>query len=224
MDLFLANFANVDSLIQVWPLLAQGLAVTLQLVVVCLPLAALSGLTVGVAYSFAPGFLRRCLVVGIDLLRSFPVLVLLIVIYYSLPAVGIKISAFWAVVLALVLNNTGYFGEIFRAGLVSLDKGQTEAAQALGFGPFKMMFWILLPQALRRVAAPCASNALELVKGTSIASIVALPELLRSANVAQQQVYNPTPLTATAIIFFVLLWPFSRWVSVLERRAIMRRG
>ncbi|MER5173197.1 amino acid ABC transporter permease [Thioclava sp. GXIMD2076] len=224
MELFLANFANIDSLKQTWPLLAQGLVVTMQLVLVCLPLAALSGLLVGVLYSFAPPAARRILVIVIDLLRSFPVLVLLIVIYYSLPSVGIKISAFSAVVLALVLNNTGYFGEIFRAGLVSLDKGQTEAAQALGFGPIRMMIWILLPQALRRVAAPCASNALELAKGTSIASIVALPELLRSANVAQQQVYNPTPLTATAIIFFVLLWPFSRWVSVLERRAIIRRG
>ncbi|WP_118134545.1 amino acid ABC transporter permease [Oceanicella sp. SM1341] len=224
MDLFVANFLNWQSFVMIWPLLAQGLVVTLKLVVVCLPLATLSGLAAGIAYSFAGKGLRRLIVVLIDLLRSFPALVLLVVIYYSLPALDIRISGFWAVVLALCLNNTGYFGEIFRAGLVSVDKGQGEAAHALGFGPVRAMVWIILPQAFRRVMAPCASNALELVKTTSIASIVAMPELLRSARVAQEQTYNPTPLTAVAVIFFLMLWPFSRWVSVLERRAIIARG
>jgi polar amino acid transport system permease protein len=224
MDLFLANFANWDSLVTVWPLLLQGLGVTLQIVAVCLPLAAASGLLVGIAYSLSGPGLRRAIVVMIDLLRSFPALVLLVLIYYSLPALQIRISGFGAVVLALVINNTGYFGEIFRAGLVSIDKGQSEAAYALGFGRIRSMIWIILPQAARRVAAPLASNALELVKMTSIASIVAMPELLRSARVAQELTYNPTPLTAVAVIFFVLLWPFSRWVSVLERRAIIARG
>ena len=224
MDLFLANFANWDSLVTVWPLLMQGLAVTVQVVLVCLPLATLCGLCVGIGYSLAGRRLRKMIVVMIDLLRSFPALVLLVLIYYSLPAFGIRLSAFNAVVLALVLNNTGYFGEIFRAGIMSIDKGQSEAAHALGFGFFRAMIWIILPQAAQRVTAPLASNALELIKATSIASIVAMPELLRSARVAQELTYNPTPLTAVAVIFFVLLWPFSRWVSVLERRAIIARG
>lgn len=224
MDLFIANFLSWQSFVMIWPLLAQGLAVTLKLVAVCLPLAALTGLATGIAYSFAGPVGRRIIVCGIDLLRAFPALVLLVLIYYSLPALHIRISAFAAVVLALVINNTAYFGEIFRAGIISIDKGQTEAAHALGFGRMRAMFHIILPQAARRVTAPLASNALELVKGTSIAAIVAMPELLRSARVAQEQTYNPTPLTAVAIIFFVLLWPFSRWVSVLERRAIIARG
>lgn len=224
MDLFLANFANWNSFLMSWPLLMQGLVVTLQLILVCLPLAALLGLLVGVSYSFAGKVGKRAVIVCVDLLRSFPALVLLVVIYYSLPAVGIKLSAFWAVVLALSLNNAGYFGEIFRAGIVSISKGQFEAAHSLGFGPVKGMFWIILPQVFRRVLAPCASNALELVKSTSLAAIVAMPELLRSARVAQEQVYNPTPLTAVAVIFFIMLWPFSHWVSRLERRAIISRG
>ncbi|MCA0998086.1 amino acid ABC transporter permease [Alloyangia pacifica] len=224
MELFLANFANWQSFLRIWPLLLQGLEVTLKLVAVCLPLAALCGLCAGVAWSFSGPRMRRFLIAVIDLLRAFPALVLLVLIYYSLPAVGIRISAFSAVVLALCLNNTGYFGEIFRAGIVSIDKGQFEAAYSLGFGRLHAMAAIILPQAMRRVLAPCASNALELVKATSIAAIVALPELLRSARVAQEQTYNPTPLTAVAVIFFILLWPFSRWVSILERRAIILRG
>ncbi|MDQ2801451.1 MAG: amino acid ABC transporter permease, partial [Pseudomonadota bacterium] len=81
----------------------------------------------------------------------------------------------------------------------------------------------ILPQAIRKVIAPLAGNALELVKTTSIGALVALPELLRSARVAQEQTYNPTPLMAAAVIYFVMLWPFARWVAVLERRAIARR-
>ncbi len=87
----------------------------------------------------------------------------------------------------------------------------------------QIIFLVILPQAIARVLAPLASNSLELVKTTSIAALVALPELLRSARVAQEQTYNPPPLTAAAIIFFVLLWPFARWVAKLERNMIMRQ-
>jgi polar amino acid transport system permease protein len=224
MELFLLNFADVDSLMLIYPLLLQGLRLTLLLSVVALPLAVLSGLSVAVLYSFAGVRTRRLMVMVIDLLRAFPVLVLLVLIYYSLPFFGLTLGNFTAVVVALVINNTGYFSEIFRAGLESIPKGQHEAAASLGFHRFRGMIYIILPQAIRKVVAPLASNSLELVKTTSIASLVALPELLRSARVAQEQTYNPTPLTAAAVIFFVMLWPFSRWVSRLERKAIIGRA
>lgn len=223
MDLFLQNFANLDSLLRIYPLLLQGLELTIMLSMISLPLALLSGLIVALGYSFSGTVGRRLLIVLIDLLRSFPVLVLLVLIFYSLPFFGLKLPGFAAVVTALVLNNTGYFGEIFRAGLESIPKGQHEAAAALGFHRFRAMIYLILPQAVKRVVAPLASNSLELVKMTSIAALVALPELLRSARVAQEQTYNPTPLTAAAVIFFIMLWPFSRWVSRMEKKAIMAR-
>ncbi|WP_112324277.1 amino acid ABC transporter permease [Oceanibium sediminis] len=224
MELFLQNFANIDSLLKVWPLLLQGLSLTLLLSVVALPLGLLSGLMVAMAYSFGNSPVRRLIIMLIDLLRSFPVLVLLVLIYYSLPFFGLALPGFAAVVLALVINNTGYYGEIFRAGIESVPRSQHEAAAALGFHRGSAMIYVILPQAVRRVIAPLASNSLELVKMTSLASLVALPELLRSARVAQEQTYNPTPLTAAAVIFFVLLWPFSRWVSQMEKKAIKERA
>jgi len=223
VDLFLENFADLDALRRVYPLLLQGLQLTLALAAVTLPLALLSGLAVALTYSFGGRVTRGALIVLIDLLRSFPVLVLLILIFYGLPFLGLRLNGFAAVVLALVLNNTGYFGEIFRAGLESVPKGQWEAATALGFRRFAVTVHIILPQAVRKVVAPLASNSLELVKTTSIAALVAIPELLRSARVAQEQTYNPTPLMAAAVIFFVILWPFSRWVAWLERRALAAR-
>ena len=118
-------------------------------------------------------------------------LVLLILIFYGLPFLGLTLPSFAACVLALTLNNSGYYGEIFRAGIESIPPGQREAARALGLHPLQVIFLVILPQAIARVLAPLASNSLELVKTTSIAALVALPELLRSARVAQEQTYNP---------------------------------
>ena len=223
MSLFLENFANLDSLLLIYPLLLQGLELSFLLAVVALPLDVLAGLLIAVLYSFEVRWLRVLLLIYIDLFRSFPVLVLLVLIYFGLPFFGLKLGGFTAVVLALVLNNSGYFGEIFRAGINSVPKMQREAARALGFKPIRMILRIILPQAIRNVMAPLASNSLELVKTTSIASMVALPELLRSARVAQEQTYNPTPLMAAAVVFFVLLWPLARWVGRLERKMIASR-
>ncbi|MBS1101595.1 amino acid ABC transporter permease [Gluconobacter sp. Dm-62] len=224
MHLFLDNFFNIPSLMTVQALLWQGLKFTLLLSAAALPLSLLCGLALALLYSFSGRILRRVLLVLIDLMRAFPVLMMLILIYYSLPFLGITLGSFAAVVAAIVLNNTGYFSEIFRAGLDSIPKGQMEAAQSLGFHRAKAMIYLILPQVLRKVIAPLASNSLELVKTTSIAGLVAIPELLRSAQIAQEQTYNPTPLTAVAVIFFVLLWPFSHWVSRLEQRELSGRS
>ena len=223
LQLFLDNFADWASFVSIWPLLWQGLQVTALLAVVTLPIAAAAGLLIAVLYSFHHKYLNWALLVWIDLFRSFPVLVLLILIFYGLPFLGLTLPSFAACVLALTLNHSGYYGEIFRAGIEAIPHGQREAARALGLHPLQVIFLVMLPQAIARVAAPLASNSLELVKTTSIAALVSLPELLRSARVAQEQTYNPTPLTAAAILFFVLLWPFARWVARLERDMLMRQ-
>lgn len=222
LALLIENFADWDSAVRAWPLLRQGLVLTLELSAVALPLGLLAGLTIGLAYALGGRVTRALLIVWIDFFRAFPVLVLLILIYFSLPFLGLRLPAFAAAVLALVLNNSGYFGEIFRAGLLSVPNGQMEAAQALGLTRLRAMRLVILPQALRGIAAPLASNSLELVKATSIAALAALPELLRSARVAQEQTYNPTPLMVAALIYFLLLWPFAHMVARLERRMLAR--
>jgi polar amino acid transport system permease protein len=223
VELLLENFANVDSLLRIYPLLLQGLIYTFWLSVVALPLGIILGLAIAILYSFKHRWLNIALLIYIDLFRSFPVVVLLVLIFFGLPFLGLTLGGFTAAVLAIVLNNSGYYGEIFRAGILSVPQGQSDAARALGFRPLHLVFYIVLPQAVRNVMAPLASNSLELVKTTPIAALVALPELLRSARVAQEQTYNPTPLMAAAVIFFVMLYPFARWVARLERQALKAR-
>lgn len=220
MQDFLANFANLEALARIYPLLLQGLQVTILLSLVTVPLAIALGLVVATLYSFHLRFLNPLLILYVDALRSFPVLVLLVLIFYGLPFVGIKLAAFPAAVLAIALNNSGYYGEIFRAGIEAVPRGQTEAARSTGLSAWQAAFSVVLPQAVRNVVAPLAGNTLELIKTTSIATVVALPELLRSARVAQESTYNPTPLTAAALIYLVLLWPLARLVARLERKMV----
>jgi polar amino acid transport system permease protein len=223
MDVFLTNFVNVETLVESYPLLLEGLVMTFRLIVVIVPLAIAVGLVIAVLYSFHVRPVNAALIVYVDVLRSFPPLVLLILIFNGLPFLGLTLREFPAVVLALVLNGSSYYGEIFRAGIESIPKGQREAARSTGMTAVQTMTAVVLPQALRNVVPPLTSNTLELIKGTSLASVVALPELLRAARIAQGLAYNPTPLIAAALIYLVLLWPMVRLVSRLERRMLATR-
>lgn len=223
MQDFVASFANLESLLRIYPLLLQGLRVTLLLSLATIPLAIALGLAVAVLFSFHVRSLNVLLIVLVDTLRSFPVLVLLVLIFYGLPFVGLNLPAFPATMLALAFNNGGYYGEIFRAGIEAIPRGQAEAARSTGLTAWQAVFSVVLPQAVRHVLAPLLGNTLELIKTTSIATAVALPELLRSARVAQESTYNPTPLTAAALIYFVLLWPLTRLVARLERQMVASR-
>ncbi len=220
MDEFLDNFANIDTLLEVWPLLLSGLRITAILCVVIVPLGAAVGLLVAVLHSLHVRYLTGLLIFYVDFLRSFPPLVLLILIYYGLPFLGLELSELPAAALALVLNSSSYYGEIFRAGIEAIPKGQREAARSTGLTALQAMAYVVLPQAIKAVIPPLTSNTLELIKLTSIASVVALPELLRTARMAQDLVYNPTPLMAAALIYFLLLWPLVRLISRLDRRSM----
>jgi polar amino acid transport system permease protein len=215
---FRENFFNLDTLAQVYPLLLDGLWLTLGLIVTIVPLGMAVGLGLALAGAAGHRLVRAALVVYIDLLRAFPPLVLLILVYYGGPFLGLRLPEFPAAVLALVLNSSSYYGEIFRAGLESVPLGQREAARATGLTGAQTMAYVVLPQAIRNVVPPLTGNTLEVIKVTSIASVVALPEFLRTALIAQGLVYNPTPLMAVAVVYGVVLWPLVRLVSRFERQ------
>jgi len=220
MELFLQNFFNLETLREGWPLLAAGLWMTAKLVAVAVPLSIVAGIVVAVLQGLGVRWLNLLIVVYIDLLRAFPPLVLLILVYYGMPFLGLRLGEFAAATLTLVLNGAAFYGEIFRAGIESVPQGQRDAARSTGLGWLQTMRFVVLPQAVRNVLPPLTTNTLELVKITSIAAAVSLPELLRSAQLLQGIVYNPTPLIAAALIYFVLLWPVVRLVSRMERRMI----
>lgn len=222
MDELIQNFFNLEILLKVYPLLLKGLWMTLKLCLVVVPLGVIGGLAVAVTYSFHVRWLNWLLIVYVDFFRSFPPLVLLILVFYGLPFIGLEVPNFVAVLIAFLLNTSSYFGEIFRAGIESVGRGQWEAARSTGMNTLQTMVYVILPQATRNVAPDLTSNTLEVIKFTALASVVALPELLRMGRVAQGITYNSTPLIVVALIYLAMLWPLVRLLSRMERRMLAR--
>jgi len=222
MDL-IDTFLNPDVLVAVWPLLWQGLLLTLKLALAIVPTAILLGLLVACVLYQNHRLLNILVRLFVDFFRAFPPLVLLIFIYYGLPFLGIKLGEFSATVLALVLNGCSYYAEIFRAGLESVPAGQNEAARSTGLTARQALASVIVPQGVRNVMPDLASNTLEVVKQTSIASAVALPELLRAAQIGQGQTYSQTPLIAAALVYLVLLWPLVRVISRMQKPVVIPR-
>jgi polar amino acid transport system permease protein len=217
------TFLNWKVFVQTLPLLLTGLTTTLALGVTAIVLGLLGGLALALLrlYSITP--LRQLAVAYIDVFRAIPLLVLLIVVYYALPFVGIRLSPFGAAALSLSVVSAAYSAEIFRAGIEAVPRGQFEAAHALGLSPWRLMSDIVLPQAVKLVIPPITSNSINVMKDTALASVVAMPDLLKQATQAQALAANPTPLISAALIYIVILLPLVRLVGVFEGR-LARRG
>jgi polar amino acid transport system permease protein len=218
MDLIAHQFFNLDIIRQAWPLLMRGLTMTLLICAAVIPLGLAGGLLVALASRAGNAWLRGGVAAAVTLFRALPPLVLLILIYAGLPFAGVRLSPFTAVCLAFLLNNASFYGEIFRAGIESVGRGQWEAARSTGLRPAQAMAHVILPQAVRNVLPDLVSNTIEVVKLTSLASVVALPELLHSAEMARSVTYNSSPVVAAAGLYLLLLWPFVRLMSRLEHR------
>lgn len=201
------------------PALMRGLLMTVVLGVIGIVTGTAAGLGVCMARLYAPKPLRWLAVAYIDLLRATPILVVLILIYYALPFLDIRLSSMASAGLALALVMAAYAAEIFRSGIESVPSGQSEAANALGLSFFQQFRDVVLPQAWRIVIPPLTSNWVSLFKETSLASTVALPELLKEALDAQAYHASPTPLIGAALIYVLLLLPLVRLVGLLEKRA-----
>lgn len=218
MDVFLHQFFNLDIMLQAWPLIRQGLGMTLLLCLVVIPLGLIGGLLVALASLSPHPVLRWPTKLFVDLFRALPPLVLLIVIYSGLPFAGLQLSPFTAVALAFLLNTSSFYGEIYRAGIESVGRGQWEAARSTGLGEGETFTWVILPQAVRNVLPDLVSNTVEVVKLTSIASVVSFTELLYAADMARSVTYNTSPIVLAAILYLILLWPVVRLISRLEHR------
>jgi polar amino acid transport system permease protein len=216
MEIF-DTFFNVPVLIRTFPLLIQGLWVTLQLGVVSIVAGLLLGLVLALVRLYGPVWTRFPARAYINFMRSIPLLVLLIIIYYAFPFVGIRLSPFLSAVSALSLVSAAYTAEIFRAGIEAVHKGQFEASSALGLSYRHMMVDVILPQAIRIVIPPLTNNCINVMKDTALASVVAMPDLLKQATQAQALAANPSPLIGAAIIYVAILLPLVAAVSRLER-------
>ena len=219
MDVLLQQFFNVDIMGKALPLVLQGLKTTLLICLIVIPMGLAGGVLVALASRSPVRALRITVTLLVDLMRALPPLVVLILVYSGLPFLGLRISPLTAVVIAFFLNNAAYYGEIIRAGIESVPGGQWEASRSTGLRADQAFVWVILPQGLRNVLPDLVSNTVEVVKLTSLASVVSLQEMLYSADMARSLTFNASPIVLAALIYFALLWPAVRLVSRLEHAA-----
>lgn len=215
---FVDTFLNIDVIQRVMPMLWRGVGNTLALAFVILTLGAIVGVLVCLVRLYAPRPLRWLAIAYIDIFRAIPILVLLVLIYYALPFMGIRFGPFVSASLALGLVFSSFTAEVFRAGIQAIPKGQIEAADALGLSFPVIILRVILPQAFRIAIPAHTSNSVAIAKDTSLASIVAMPDLLKQATDAQALTANPSPLIAAALMYLIFLLPAVRLVSYLENR------
>ncbi|MBG7619808.1 amino acid ABC transporter permease [Herbaspirillum sp. AP02] len=219
MEALLQNFFNLEVYRQVLPFLLGGLWTTVWLSLLVIPIGVLSGLLLALlATQSRSRAVRIAVAVYVDFFRSFPPLVLLILIYFGTPFLGLELPKLVAVALGFMFNNSSYFAEVLRAGIESVPSGQMEAARSTGLSRWQALAYVVVPQAARNALPDLVGNCIEVIKLTTIASVVALPELLRVARDAQSLVYNPSPIVLAALLYLILLLPLVRWLSRLEHR------
>lgn len=199
-----------------------GVQVTLAYTVGTVLLGLAIGLVLGLARLVPSRWVAVPLVAFIELFRCTPLLVQIVWFYYALPVIlNIQVPAVVAATLVLSLYTAAFYAEIFRGGIVSIERGQWDAARALGLRWGPMMRRVVLPQAVRRMVPPFLNQSIIQLKNTSLVSTIAVPDLLYQGTLITSDTYKPLEVyTVVALIYFALLFPATRVVHWLEGRGV----
>ena len=220
---FLDTFFNARVMAQYLPKILEGLLVTLQLAACIVVTGILAGLCLALIRSYRIRPVNFCIVLAVDVLRALPPLVLIILFYFALPGVGVRLSGFVSTWLALGMVLTAFAEEIFWAGILAVPRGQWEASRSTGLTFIQTLAHVVLPQAVRLTIPPLTNRTIAITKGTELGAVVAVGEILYQAQTGLSFSYNPSPLTLGAIAYVLLFVPivyFGRWV---ESRFAWRR-
>ncbi|HKU99012.1 MAG TPA: ABC transporter permease subunit [Vineibacter sp.] len=234
MDRFLFTFFNGEVMWEYLPKILSGMWVTTYLAVFVIVTGLALGLFLALLrstlsqkipapLSWLAEALRLLIIFFVDLMRSVPPLVLIVLFFYGLPALGLDIAGLGATWLALSLVLAAFAEEIYWAGLVSVAKGQWEAARSTGLGFLQTLLYVILPQAIRLTIPPLTNRTIAITKGTALGQVVAVQEILYQAYSGLSFSSNPSPLTLGALAYLALFLPVvvvGRWI---ETRFAWRR-
>jgi polar amino acid transport system permease protein len=217
------SFFNLEVMARYLPAIVDGFVVTVELALAVI--ATGLGLGLGLALLRALGIrpLGWAIVFVVDLLRTLPPLVVLVLFYFALPHVGVRMSGFTAIWASLSLVLAAFAEEIFWAGILAVPKGQWEAARSTGLSFGQALALVVLPHALRLTIPPLTNRAIAITKGTALASVVGVPEILTQAVTGQSFSGNASPLTLGAAAYLVLFVPFVVLGRFVETRFAWRR-
>jgi len=211
---------DLAPIIDNWRFLAAGAMLTIVLSGAAMAGSLTLGGLTGLARAYGPRWLTVPLTFYVDSMRAVPVLVVLVWTFFAFPILtGLTLPSFWAALVALTVHLAAYVSEIVRAGIGSIRPGQMRAALALGMSGPQAVRKIILPQALVRMLPAFGSVLSITIKDTAIASVIAVPELMRQSETIAGQSFRPFEVfTTTMIVFFLILFPVTRGVDAVYRR------
>ena len=208
-----------DIILESIPLLAEGVVVTLQVSSLSAVLGLALGVVLGLGALSRSRIIRWSVAAYVDFIRGTPLLIQIFLVFFALPMVGIRFDEFAAGVVALSINAAAFVAEVVRGGVGSIERGQSEAAKAIGMRHRQVLLYILLPQAYRQMMPPLTNELISLVKNSSLLSVISVYELTRAGQAIISVHFVPFEIyTLLALYYYVLIKALS-WLSVqLERR------
>lgn len=223
MSRFLDTFFNGPVFARYLPAILKGMVVTVEIAVVVVITGILLGLVLAIVRAFRVRAINVLIVVLVDVFRALPPMVLLLLVYFGLPNVGINVPSFAVLWLVLALVLGAFAEEIFWAGILSIPKGQWEAARSTGLSFLATLAHVVLPQAIRLAVPPLTNRTIAITKNTALGTVIGVGEILNQATAAQSFSGNATPLMMGAIAYLILFVPVVALGRYLETRFAWRR-
>jgi polar amino acid transport system permease protein len=212
-----------DSVIGDFPTLLLGIPLTLAITAAAFLIGTLAAAPIALARVAALPGINQAALAWIEFFRTTPPLMHIVWAYYVLPAIaGISIDPFTVVTGALACSTSAQMAEILRGGILAVPRGQLDASRVLGLSSAQRLWWVVLPQTLRLVLAPSCNALVSLLKQSSLAAVIAMPEIMNRGWILASQTFRPIEvLTFVALIYFVLTWPLVLLAAALERRSTL---
>lgn len=223
-DLFIETFFRPDLIREFWPAIVRGVAVTVEVAALVVVTGIVLGLLLATIRSYRIGAVSALIVIFVDVMRALPPLVLILLFFFGLPSLGLTLSGFVVLWLVLSLVLAAFAEEIFWAGILSVRKGQWEAARSSGLGFTQVLAYVIVPQAVRMTVAPLTNRTIAITKNTALGTVIGVAEILNEASTLQSFSGSATPLMMGAIAYVVLFVPVvvaGRWI---ETRFAWRRA
>jgi polar amino acid transport system permease protein len=224
VDRFIDTFFKPSVIASTWPKILDGMLITVELALVVVVAGLVAGLVLALLRTAELKFLNAAIVVFVDVLRAVPPLVMVLIIYFGLPNVGLTLSSFAVLWLVLSAVLAAFAEEIFWAGILSVRRGQWDAARSTGLTFRDTLAFVVLPQTFRMVLPPLVNRTIAITKNTALGTVIGVPELLNQATTAVSFLSNATPLTLAAIGYLIIFVPVVLLGSWLEQRFAFRRA
>lgn len=213
---FLKDIVNYTGTL--FPQVLEGLKVTMEIFLFTLILSIPLGVLVALGRLSKIKIINKLTGFYVLIMRGTPLLLQIVFIFFGLPNLNIVIDRFPAAIIAFTLNYAAYFGEIFRAGISSVDIGQNEASQVLGLSKKDTFFRIILPQAFKTILPPIANEIVTLVKDTALVYVIGIDELLRVGKIACNRDSSLLPLLIIGIVYLILIGIFTKIFDKIEKK------